>query len=84
MRLLLLGNAALMGWRLAMRVAFTGRAYGWREALLALPRSLVANLIAMLAARRALVLYIAMLIDGIPRWEKTAHIFPDMAAGAPQ
>lgn len=77
MRLLLLGNAALMGWRLTMRAAFTGRVYGWREALLAIPRSFVANLIAMLAARRALVLYVAMLIDGVPRWEKTAHIFPD-------
>jgi adsorption protein B len=84
MRLLLLGNAALMGWRLAMRAAFTGRAYGGREALLSIPRSLVANLIAMLAARRALTLYVAMLIDGVPRWEKTAHIFPDMAADTPQ
>lgn len=76
-RALLLGNAALMGWRLAVRAVFTGRAYGWREALLAVPRTFVANLIAMLAARRALVLYATMLTDGVPRWEKTAHVFPE-------
>jgi len=72
----------MMVWRLATRAMFTGRIYGWREGLLAIPRSFVANLIAMLAARRALVLYGKMLIDGVPRWEKTAHIFPDSVPGA--
>ena len=80
MRALLLGNALLMGWRLAMRATFTGRTYGWREALLAIPRSLVANVVAMLAARRAVVLYVRMMVDGMPRWEKTAHVFPDSVA----
>ena len=84
MRALLVANGAVMGWRLAMRVAFTGRTYGWREGLLAIPRVFVANLIAMLAARRALVLYVAMLIDGAPRWDKTAHVFPDTVPDARQ
>lgn len=82
LRTLLVANAALMSWRLAMRVVFTGRAYGWREGLLAIPRVFVGNLIAMLAARRALVLYVRMLLDGVPRWDKTAHVFPDMVADA--
>ena len=77
MRILLLANAALLAWRLGMRAAFTSRTYGWREGMLAIPRSLVANLIAMLAARRALMLYVTQLLDGVPRWEKTAHVFPE-------
>jgi adsorption protein B len=82
LRTLLVATSALLAWRLTLRALFTGRTYGWREGLLAVPRSFVANLIAMLAARRALVLYIAMLIDGVPRWEKTAHAFPDRVPGA--
>jgi adsorption protein B len=81
-RALLIANAALMGWRLTMRVGFTGRTYGWREGLLAIPRVFVANLVAVLAARRALVLYVVMLLDGVPRWEKTAHVFPETVPDA--
>jgi adsorption protein B len=80
-RALLVATSALLAWRLAVRALFTGRTYGWREGLLAIPRALVANFIAMLAARRALALYIAMLADGVPRWEKTAHAFPDRLPG---
>ncbi len=46
-------NAALLGWRLAMRMAFTARVYGPREGLWAIPRLLVGNYIALFAARRA-------------------------------
>lgn len=74
---LLLANAVLLGWRLAMRAGFTGAAYGWREALWSLPRALVGNLIALLAARRAVTRYLAMLAGARPRWDKTAHVFPD-------
>jgi len=83
-RWLLVANGASMLWRLAMRALFTGRAYGRREAMLAVPRALVANIIAMLAARRALWLYVRMLFDGVPRWEKTAHDFPSDIAGTEQ
>lgn len=54
-------NAWLLAWRLAMRALFVGHAYGWGEALLSIPRSFVANFIAMLAVRRALTHYIGML-----------------------
>ena len=37
-----------------MRFGFVARAYGWREGLRALPRTITANIIAMMAARRAL------------------------------
>ncbi|WP_082464007.1 glycosyl transferase family protein [Sphingomonas sp. Leaf17] len=70
-------NAALLGWRLAMRMAFTTRVYGPREGLWAIPRLLVGNYIALFAARRAVIRYIAMLRGAPPVWDKTAHAFPD-------
>jgi len=67
----------LLGWRLAMRALFTARAYGWREGLIAVPRALVGNLIALLAARRAIFDYIAMIGGRAVVWDKTAHVFPE-------
>ena len=66
-------NAWLLGWRLAMRFAFTTAAYGLGQGLLSLPRTIVANLIAILAARRALMIHSN---GGATRWDKTHHIFP--------
>lgn len=72
-------NAALLLWRLASRAVFTGVDYGWREAVWSLPRAFVGNLIALLAARRAMVAYIASLRGTALRWDKTQHTFPDLA-----
>lgn len=69
-------NAALLGWRLGSRALFTGQAYGWREALWSLPRALVANLVALLAARRAVTAYVRSLRGGALTWDKTRHVFP--------
>ena len=74
---LLAVNAALLGWRVAIRVAFTGAAHGAGQAALAVPRVLVANLIALLAARRALAIYWPTLRGDPARWDKTAHHFPE-------
>ena len=76
MEMLLRINAALLGWRLASRALFTGHAYGWREALWSLPRALVANLVALLAARRAVTAYVRALRGGALIWDKTRHVFP--------
>ncbi|MEY4268931.1 MAG: hypothetical protein RLZZ58_147, partial [Pseudomonadota bacterium] len=46
----------------------------------AIPRAFVSNVMAMLAARRAIPLYVRMLRDRQPVWEKTAHEFPAAAA----
>lgn len=73
---LLTVNAALLGWRVVMRVAFTGAAHGAGQAALAVPRVLVANLVALLAARRALAIYWPTLRGDPARWDKTAHHFP--------
>lgn len=75
-------NAALLGWRLLARMLCTGHAYGLREALWSVPRAFVGNLIALLAARRAIGSYVAMLRGAAPRWDKTAHVFPDDVAQA--
>jgi adsorption protein B len=66
-------NGWLLLWRLAMRASFTAAAYGWREGLRAIPRTLVANFIAVLAARRAMLIHSS---GGPSRWDKTRHIFP--------
>lgn len=73
MRFLFGVNAALLLWRLAMRCLFTARWYGAREALFAVPRAFIANVIAILAARRAVLLYWRMLRSGEVLWEKTEH-----------
>ena len=66
-------NAWLLGWRLFMRFAFTAAAYGPLQGLRSIPRTVVANWIAVFAARRALMLHSN---GGATRWDKTHHIFP--------
>jgi adsorption protein B len=73
---LLLISGLLLFWRLAMRFAFVTAAYGWREGARAVPRAIVSNVIAMMAARRAVSVYLRMRRDGVVRWDKTAHAFP--------
>ena len=70
---LLMVNGWLLAWRVLMRATFTASAYGWVEGLLSIPRLVVGNVIAMLAAARAISLHIG---GGARRWDKTRHIFP--------
>lgn len=76
-------NLALLFWRMLVRVAIVTRWYGWREGLWAVPRVLVANYIGLLAARRALWIYVRLLAGGQVRWDKTTHQFPRTAFAAP-
>ena len=71
--LLLKANGLLLAWRVLMRAFFTTSAYEWRQGLLSIPRLVVGNVIAMLAAARALSLHLG---GGARRWDKTRHIFP--------
>lgn len=70
-------NAGLLTWRLGWRFESTRRTYGWGEGLWSVPRAIVANIIAMLAAIRAVGQYIRILSGAPPRWDKTAHVFPN-------
>ena len=66
-------NAWLLAWRIMMRACFTAAAYGVKEGLLSIPRLFVGNIIAMLAAGRAISLHMG---GGARQWDKTPHTFP--------
>ena len=72
-------NFFLMSWRIFMRAVFAGHAYGWRYGLGAIPRTLLANLITILATQRALSLYARSLLGQPLSWDKTQHQFPDLS-----
>ncbi len=77
---LIVANSLLLIWRVLMRTAITGRSHGWRMGLLAPVHMLIGNIVAMMAAWRALGLYVALVRHGRLRWEKTAHVFPTATA----
>lgn len=66
-------NLAAFVWRAAWRAGFTAREHGWRQGLLAILRIPVANVIAIMAGRRAFAAYLRTLAGGLPCWEKTRH-----------
>ena len=70
---LMLFNAGALVLRLAMRMVFTARAYGLAEGLAAVPRALVSNMVAILAARRALLRYAGAIAGRPLAWEATRH-----------
>lgn len=60
-------------WRGVSRAVFTAREYGLAEGLRAVPRILLANVIAIMAGRRAFVAYFRALRSGKVAWDKTSH-----------
>lgn len=66
-------NALFLLWRLGVRAAFVGSLYGPIEALYSVPRSIIANIIAIMAARRACVAYMKHCLGAPLLWDKTAH-----------
>lgn len=73
LKAMILGCAVSLVWRAALRVLFTGREYGAAEGLRALLRLPLANIISILAARRALTSYVRTLAGGAVVWDKTRH-----------
>ena len=71
--MLLAVNFAGLLLRLCLRACFTAREYGWRQGLLAIPRTLVSNIVAVMAGRRALTAYIGTLRGAPLLWDKTEH-----------
>jgi bacteriophage N4 adsorption protein B len=75
-------NGFLMVWRLQVRAVFVWRNYGFGTALISVPRSVVSNIIAIMAARRAAASYIRLCIGGKLQWDKTDHgHFPKALTG---
>jgi adsorption protein B len=72
-RLLLMANGAMLVWRLVVRALFVGREQGWSEALLSVPRSILANIIAIMAARKACWNYLRHILGKPLIWDKTVH-----------
>ncbi|MFC3098528.1 glycosyl transferase family protein [Alteraurantiacibacter palmitatis] len=66
-------NLAAFIWRAAWRFAFTAREHGWIEGVRAVLRIPVANVIAIMAGRRALADYWRQLRGGALHWHKTLH-----------
>jgi len=79
-RTLLLLNAGIMIWRALLRALFAGHSYGWHHGIASIPRIFVANLIAIMAARRAIFLYVGSLLGRPLAWDKTEHRFPELRA----
>lgn len=77
--LFLLGlTGLLLAWRLLFRMVCTWRVAGLLEAMMAIPRAPVGNLVNALAAVRAFARYRDRLASGARlTWDKTAHRFPD-------
>ncbi|WP_239804475.1 glycosyl transferase family protein [Croceicoccus hydrothermalis] len=68
-------TTAAFAWRALVRAAVVTREYGWEEGFAAVVRIPVANMIAIIAARLALVRYTRSLRGEPTRWEKTEHDF---------
>lgn len=92
LRTMLIACAASLAWRCAFRALFTGREYGPMEGFRAILRLPLANIIAILATRRALTSYVRTLAGGAVVWDKTRHAahpaavpsaVPSMAAHRP-
>jgi bacteriophage N4 adsorption protein B len=71
---LLTANLAAFGWRLVWRFAFTARSYGLAEGFRALLRIPLANVVAIMAGRRAMVAYMSNLTGTALVWHKTPHV----------
>ncbi|MXO92385.1 glycosyl transferase family protein [Erythrobacter arachoides] len=70
---ILLANLVSLAWRAVMRFAFTAREYGLVEGLRAVLRLPISNIIAMMAARRAIFSYVRALRGEPAQWDKTEH-----------
>ncbi|MEP2989961.1 MAG: glycosyl transferase family protein [Parasphingorhabdus sp.] len=66
-------NAFFLSWRLLFKAGFVFHLYGFTEALYSVPRTIVANIINMMAARRAVGKYLQSLSGAKVDWDKTQH-----------
>jgi bacteriophage N4 adsorption protein B len=67
---------AFFVWRTVIRFVCVAQLYGWKQGFLSIPRVVTGNMIAMMAARRAVVQYWRYLKSGALVWDKTRHAFP--------
>ncbi len=70
---LLIANACLLIWRMLVRMAFVSRSYGILQALVSIPRIIIANMILIQSAQRAVRQYFKYLMGRKLQWDKTEH-----------
>lgn len=70
---LLIVNLLSFCWRAGARFAFTAREYGWVEGVMAVARIPIANIVTIMAGRRAFSAYLRTLAGSPVRWDKTTH-----------
>ena len=81
LRWLLILNFAALSWRCLLRAVFTAREYSLGEGMMAVLRMPLANVIAIMAGRRAITAYIASLHTGRVKWDHTTHLaHPSLAS----
>lgn len=73
LEVLLIANFATFAWRALWRFAFTTSVYGPVEGLRAVLRIPLANVIAIIAGRRAVTAYAKTLAGRAVEWDKTPH-----------
>lgn len=73
LKALLIANLLTFVWRAAMRFAFAAREYGLAEGGRAVLRLPLANLVAIIAGRRAVFAYIRTMGGRTVAWDKTDH-----------
>ena len=73
LRGMLIANAVALAWRAAFRFGFTAREYGALEGARAVARIPLANIIAIMAGRRACIAYWRALRGSGVVWDKTDH-----------
>jgi adsorption protein B len=66
-------NLVAFAWRAMWRFAFTASVYGPTEAIRAVLRIPLANVVAIIAGRRAVTAYAGTLLGKSPQWDKTPH-----------
>jgi adsorption protein B len=81
LKALLLANLAAFAWRAAMRLVFAAQEYGAAEGVAALLRLPLANVIAILAGRRAVFAYARSLRGAVAAWDKTEHDVHPLSLG---
>jgi len=79
----LAANALAFAWRIMLRFGFTAREYGIPEGLWAVARVPLANVLAIIAGRRALFIYVRALAGRAAAWDKTEHDANPVSAASP-
>jgi bacteriophage N4 adsorption protein B len=70
-------NGGFALYRSVVRAIFVGNTYGWRQALLSIPRQMIAHSVNVCASARAIQIYLKARTKGKnAAWEKTRHHFP--------